>query len=99
MMMMLVTLHVSAAEVLRACATQSNHHQVKHEGCDKPSSSKTLATSCCAAMTSCGISLVFDGATDESRTSPDRAPLIPVRASLPSALGRTPEPPPPKGMA
>jgi hypothetical protein len=99
-LMMLVTLHVSAAEALRACASQSSHHQqVKHDGCDTPAPVKAPTTSCCAAMFSCGVSLAIDGAGDEARITPDRRAVIAGRTSMVSALERTPEPPPPKGQA
>ena len=98
--MILATLHVSAAEALRACAEQPDHHPVQHEDCEKPAPAKALQMqNCCAAMTSCSVSIAIDGAADESRVIPDRTATIPARTWLLSALRQAPEPPPPKGQA
>lgn len=99
-LMMLLTLHVSAAEALRACANQEQHAPTQHEECDKTEkpAPKTPA-SCCDAMASCSTTLAIDGAADEERVVPDRNPMMARAALEPDALERTPEPPPPKGKA
>ena len=98
-LMVLQTLHVSAAEALRACESQPTHHQEKHDECEKPAPVKAPPTTCCDAMASCSTTLSIDGAEGESRVIPDRDPMIAAATLAPSALERTPEPPPPKGQA
>jgi hypothetical protein len=99
-LMMLLTLHVSAAEALRACADQEQHAPAQHEDCDKTDTRAPKApTSCCDAMASCSTTLAIDGAADEERVIPDRDAMLPRSATLPSALEQSPEPPPPKGKA
>ena len=99
-LMMLLTLHVSAAEALRACANQEQHAPAQHEECDtteKPA--PETPTSCCDAMASCSSALAIDGAAEEERVIPDRDVEIPGNHTLRSAVEQTPEPPPPKGQA
>ena len=99
-LMMLLTLNVSAAEALRACANQEQHAPAQHEDCDKTEKPvEKTATTCCDAMASCSTTLAIDGAADEERVIPDRDPVMARAASEPDALERTPEPPPPKGKA
>ena len=99
-LMMLLTLHVSAAEALRACANQEQHAPAQHEECDKTEKpAPETPASCCDAMASCSTTLAIDGAADEERVIPDRDPMIAAAASKPAALDQSPEPPPPKGKA
>ena len=98
LVMILMTLNVSAAEALRACANQDTHQKSTHEGCEKPAP-KAVTTTCCDAMASCSTNLEIDGAADEARVIPDRDIVNAGAAGVPSALERTPEPPPPKGLA
>lgn len=98
--MVLLTLNVSAAEALRACAKQERQTTQQHKGCEKPETPATQQPAqCCAAMASCMTTIEIDGAADEARVTPDREGMIPRAASRPSAIARTPEPPPPKGLA
>ena len=103
LVMILLTLNVSAAEALRVCASQAKHemqHATKHEGCEKPEPAPVKApTTCCDAMASCTATLEIDGAADQTRVIPDRDIEMPAATRAPSALERTPEPPPPKGLA
>ena len=104
----LLTLNLSAAEIMRVCASQSEHQQqapmpAEHhqhhaptpvpsgEDCDKPAQKK-----CCAAVSSCGPTLAIDGAVADSIVVPDRKVSITGTAGAPTALERSPEPPPPK---
>jgi hypothetical protein len=107
----LLMLNVSVAEALRVCASEATHEapiaaeHAEHQHHSAPAEpteddeAPADPASCCAAMTSCGISLALDGAADEQRISPDRDPVIALTATAPSALERSPEPPPPKGQA
>ena len=98
-LMMLLTLNVSAAEALRACADQAKHSAPQHEDCDKPEQKvpSQQASQCCAAMASCSFTLAIEGSPDEERVIPDRDLEIPGDHTLRSAAEQTPEPPPPKG--
>ena len=99
-LMMLLTLNVSAAEALRACASQEKHSAPQHENCDKQEKPVEKAPSqCCDAMASCSFTLAIDGAADEERVIPGRDVATPSDHTLRSAAERTPEPPPPKGKA
>jgi hypothetical protein len=95
--MLLLTLNVSVAEALRACANKAEQ-KATHENCEKPAQQPVSAT-CCDAMASCSTTVAIDGAADEARVIPDRGAEIFARAAGPSALERAPEPPPPKGQA
>jgi hypothetical protein len=97
LLMMLVTLNVSAAEALRVCAGQEKH-AAPREHCDEPAPVKAPPT-CCDAMTSCTFTLIVDGATDEERVVPDADAVISPALFAPATQPRSPEPPPPKGMA
>ena len=97
LMMLLLTLNVSVAEALRACASQEKHSAPQHQNCEKPEKPvQQSASQCCDAMASCSFTLAIDGAADEERVIPDRDVAPPREASLLSAAERTPEPPPPK---
>ena len=95
--MLLLTLNVSAAEALRACANKAAQ-KATHEHCEKPAQEPVKAT-CCDAMASCSTTIAIDGAADEARVIPDRGAEIFATATEPLALERAPEPPPPKGQA
>ena len=97
LVMMLLTLNVSVAEALRACARQEKHSAPQHQNCEKTEQPAPQSSSqCCAAMASCSFTLAIDGAADEERVIPDREVKIPGDYTLRSAAERTPEPPPPK---
>ena len=103
----LLTLNLSAAEILRVCASQSEHqaetpvaaeHQ-HHAPAETPAEKdcETPAqTKCCAAVSSCGPTVAIDGAADASSVMPDREVTVSGTARAPTALERSPEPPPPK---
>ena len=95
--MLLLTLNVSAAEALRACANKAEQ-TATHENCEKPSQ-QPVKTTCCDAMASCSTTIAIDGAAGEARVIPDRGAEIFATAAQPSALQRAPEPPPPKEQA
>jgi hypothetical protein len=106
----MLLLNVSAAEALRVCASQKDHqvapvaapvaaehqhHQAPaqdtEKDCETPKS-----TECCSALSSCGATLVIDGAQDVASVIPGRdgAPSAAQRAPLARVF--SPEPPPPK---
>ena len=98
LLLTLVTLNVSAAEALRVCANQQKH-AAKHDGCEKPAPAKAPVATCCDALASCGFALALDGASSADHVVPDVAPVIVSAATAPATLTRSPEPPPPKGLA
>ncbi len=99
--MILLTLNVSAAEALRACASQASHEtapRASHEDCDKTEKAPApTATTCCDALSSCGPSISIDSAIDDEGVIPDRGTMGAGATRAPETLEQTPEPPPPKG--
>jgi hypothetical protein len=98
LLLTLVTLNVSAAEALRVCANQQKH-ATKHDGCEKPAPAKAPLATCCDALATCGFTLALDGASIADHVVPDAAPVMLSAAIAPATQTRSPEPPPPKGLA
>jgi hypothetical protein len=101
----LLLLNVSAAEALRVCAakphqaaTATGEHQHHHDTAPKQAE-KPVQSECCAAMSSCAVSIEIAGASDVSSAIPDGDRLWAALDGAPAGQVFSPDPPPPKHQA
>jgi hypothetical protein len=101
----LLLLNVSAAEALRVCAAEphqpaaaAGEHQHHHESAPEQAE-KPVQSECCAAMSSCAVSIEIAGASDVSSAIPEGIRMWAAPDGPPAGEVFSPDPPPPKHQA